>query len=246
MIRFVNEVAKHFPSKIISTLAYQYSRHAPAITKPADNVQVMLCTIELNRSKPIEQESGSQSFVKDIVDWGKICKHIYLWDYTIDFAHSVSPFPNLHVLQPNIQFFTRNNVRAHFQQSNSMKGQEFAELKLYLISRLLWNPDINTASVMDEFLGGYYGKAAPWIKKYIGQLQSELIKSGEGLDIYGHPVSHRNGFLSAGNINDYNSYFDRAVDAVISDSAQLMHVKISRLPLQYAIMEIGKNDMFGR
>jgi hypothetical protein len=93
IIRFVNEVANHFPEKIISTLAYQYSRQAPAITKPAGNVQVMLCTIELNRSKPIEQDKGSQSFVKDIVDWGKICRHIYLWDYTIDFAHSCSPFP---------------------------------------------------------------------------------------------------------------------------------------------------------
>jgi Domain of unknown function (DUF4838) len=245
VIRFVNELAKHFPTKIISTLAYQYSRQAPAITKPEPNVQVMLCTIELNRSKPIEQDPGSQSFVKDIVDWGKICKHIYLWDYTIDFAHSVSPFPNLHVLQPNIQFFTKNNVRAHFQQSNSMRGQEFAELKLYLISRLLWNPDINASKVMDEFLNGYYGKAAPWIKNYIDQLQNELFKSSDGLDIYGHPVSHRNSLLSATNIDKYNTLFDQAVNAVANDSALLMHVKITRLPLQYAIMEIGKNDMYG-
>jgi hypothetical protein len=245
VIRFVNEVAKHFPTKIISTLAYQYSRQAPAITKPESNVQVMLCTIELNRSKSIETDPGSKSFVKDIVDWGKICKHIYLWDYTIDFAHSVSPFPNLHVLQPNIQFFNKNNVRAHFQQSNSMRGQEFAELKLYLISRIMWNPNINTVVVVDEFLNGYYGKAAPWIKKYITQLQNELIKGGEGLDIYGHPLSHKNSFLSANNINNYNNYFDEALRAVARDSAQLMHVKITRLPLLYAIMEIGKTDMYG-
>jgi len=77
------------------------------------------------------------------------------------------------------------------------------------------------------------------------QLQNELIKSGEGLDIYGHPLSHRNRFLSAAHINEYNSYFDEAVKAVKKDSSQLMHVKISRLPLQYATMEIGKNDMFG-
>lgn len=245
IIRFVNEVAEHFPRKIISTLAYQYSRHAPAITKPADNVQVMLCTIELNRSKPIDEDSTSLSFVKDIVDWGKICKHIYLWDYTIDFAHSVCPFPNLQVLQPNIQFFVKNNVTAQFQQTNVMRGQEFSELKLYLISRLLWNPDINATAVINEFLKGYYGNAAPFIKKYIGQLQSELIKSGEGLDIYGHPVSHENGFLSAANIKDYNTYFDEAELVARNDSAQFMHVKIARLSLEYAIMEIGKNDMFG-
>ena len=245
IIRFVNEVAKHFPTKIISTLAYQYSRPAPAITRPVNNVQVMLCTIELNRSKTIEQDKDSKSFVKDITDWGKICRNIYLWDYVIDFAHSVSPFPNLHVLQPNIQFFARNQVRSHFQQSNSSTGLEFAELKVYLISRLLWNPDINVAQVMDDFLTGYYGKAAPWIKRYVNQLQSELIKSGDRLDIYEHPMAHRNSFLSAANINDYNYFFDQATASVSDDSARLMHVKISRLPLQYAMMEIGKNDMLG-
>ena len=245
IIRFVNEVAKHFPSKIISTLAYQYSRPAPVITKPAANVQVMLCTIELNRSKPIEQDKTSQPFVKDITDWGRICHHIYLWDYVIDFAHSISPFPNLHTLQPNIQFFYKNQVRSHFQQSNATTGLEFAELKVYLISKLLWNPDINAASVTDEFLNGYYGTAASWIKKYINQLQTELIKSGDRLDIYEHPLVHRNSYLSAANLNDYNDYFDQAAAAVRDDSALLMHVKISRLPLQYAMMEIGKSDMFG-
>ncbi|MFZ4547755.1 MAG: DUF4838 domain-containing protein, partial [Bacteroidales bacterium] len=63
LIRFVNQVAARFPDKTISTLAYQFSRSAPKITKPAANVQIMLCTIELNRSKSIESDAGSQSFV---------------------------------------------------------------------------------------------------------------------------------------------------------------------------------------
>lgn len=245
VIRFVNAVAKHFPDKIISTLAYQFSRPAPAIAKPEDNVQIMLCTIELNRRKSIEEEIGSRSFVKDITDWGRICKRIYLWDYTINFANSVSPFPNLHVLQPNMQFFRSNNVKAHFQQSNISTGQEFSELKLYLISRLLWNPDANADEIINEFLRGYYGKSAKWIKKYMDQLHEEAIKSNDGLDIYEHPTAHQKTFLSADNIRDYNLYFDKAERSVKSDSAKLMHVRISRLPLQYAIMEIGKNEMFG-
>lgn len=246
VIRFVNKVAEKFPDKIISTLAYQFSRPAPVVTKPLDNVQVMLCTIELNRSKPIVEDEGSKSFVKDIVDWGKICKRIYLWDYTIDFAHSVSPFPNLHVLQPNIQFFCENNVRAHFQQSNISIGQEFSELKLYLISRLLWNPNANKDEIINEFLAGYYGESAKWIRKYIDRMQEEVIKSGTGLDIYGHPVSHKDDFLSEKNMEEYNSYFNMAFAAHNADSAYLLPLRIALLPLQYAEMEIGKNDMFGK
>ena len=56
IIRLVNEVAAAYPEKTISTLAYQFSRSAPTKTKPADNVLVRLCTIELNRSKPIQYD----------------------------------------------------------------------------------------------------------------------------------------------------------------------------------------------
>jgi len=126
IIRFVNRVAEQFPDKVISTLAYQYSRSAPAKTKPRSNVQVMLCTIELNRSKPIATDPTSLSFLKDMEDWGKISNHIYLWDYTVNFNHHISPFPNLHTLQPNIQLFVANNVKEHFQQSNTGTGHEFS------------------------------------------------------------------------------------------------------------------------
>ena len=71
IIRFVNRVAALFPDKTISTLAYQYSRPAPRRTRPAPNVEVMLCTIELDRSRPIAEAPSSASFVRDIGDWSR-------------------------------------------------------------------------------------------------------------------------------------------------------------------------------
>lgn len=245
IIRFVNKVAAQFPDKTISTLAYQFSRQAPKMTKPADNVQIMLCTIELNRSKPIETDSTSRSFLKDIVDWGKISKHIYLWDYTVNFSHHVTPFPNLHVLQPNIQFFVKNGAYEHFQQSNTSPGHEFSELKSYMLARLLWNPDVNIDSVKNDFLMGYYGAGGVAVGKYIDRLQSEILKTGEWLDIYGHPFAHSLTFLSVENIKAYEQLFDEAEMAVKDQPEFLQRVKTARLPIQYAAMEIGKNDLFG-
>lgn len=245
IIHFVNKVAAEFPNKTISTLAYQYSRKAPKHVKPADNVQIMLCTIELNRSKSIEEDSRSQSFLKDITDWGKISKNIYLWDYTVNFSHHISPFPNLQTLQPNIQFFVKNNVNAHFQQTNTDIGHEFSELKAYLIARLLWNPKVNVDAITTDFLNDFYGAGGVFIQKYINQLTNEVRKTGEWLDIYGHPMSHAKTFLSAENIELYNQYFNAAENAVKNDPSVLQRVKVCRLPIQYAMMEIGKSDMFG-
>lgn len=245
IIRFVNQIAEVFPDKIISTLAYQYSRQAPKVTKPNDNVQVMLCTIELNRGQSIEADERSASFLKDLEEWGKISNHIYLWDYTVDFAHSISPFPNLHTLQPNIQLFVNNNVKEHFQQSNTGVGHEMSELKSFLLAKLLWNPNAPVENLTEQFTDGFYGPAGPWIRQYIYQLQREIIKSGEFLDIYGPPTLHQNTFLSAQNMDLYNTYFDEAEKAVAQFPDYLLHVKTARMPIQYAMMEIGKADMFG-
>src|SRR3546814_8296245 len=56
--------------------------------------------------------------LRDVREWGKIAKDIIVWDYVIQFNHLISPFPNLHVLQPNIKFFADNGVSAMFEQGN--------------------------------------------------------------------------------------------------------------------------------
>ncbi|MFA6200154.1 MAG: DUF4838 domain-containing protein [Bacteroidales bacterium] len=253
IIAFVNEVAKHFPDKTISTLAYQYSRKAPKTIKPEKNVQIMLCTIEEDRNRTIEQEGkddlkknpNAQTFANDIRDWGKISDNIFLWDYEVDFAYSISPFPNLHVLKPNIKFFKDNHAYQHFQQANSDVGHEFAELKTYLISKLLWNIDIDQDSIINEFLEGYYGNASSYIKQYIDTLEYYGQASKVILDIYAPPTNYSKTFLSKEKIDIYSSLFDKAEKAVKDDSTYLLRVRTSRLPLWFAIMEIGKTDMFG-
>jgi hypothetical protein len=97
MIKFVNAVAKHFPDKIISTLAYQYTRKAPTHIKPLSNVNIMLCTIECDRSKPLTADTSKGSFVDDLKSWSALTHNILVWDYVINFHHYLMPFPNWQV-----------------------------------------------------------------------------------------------------------------------------------------------------
>jgi len=245
VLRFVNRVAALFPDKTISTLAYQYSRAAPRLARPLPNVEVMLCTIELNRSRPIAEDPSSASFVRDIEDWSRICGSIYLWDYTVNFSHHVSPFPNLHVLGPNIRFFVDHGVRKHFQQTNTSPGHEWSELKSYLLARLLWNPRVDVDDVMDDFLDGYYGPAGPILRRYIEALRGALERSGARLDIYEPPAVHAATHLSAADVARYDKLFDKAEAAAAGGREILTRVKTARLPLMYAKIETGKDDMFG-
>lgn len=244
LLTFINQVADRFPDKIISTLAYQYTRVPPKGIVPRKNVNIMLCSIESSRNDPMEV--GDIPFAEDLVGWGKLTDNILVWDYVIRFSNLLAPFPNLRILQPNLQFLHKNRVSAMFEQGNRDSGGEFAHLRAYLISRMLWNPDIDIQQEMDEFLNGYYGAAAPDIKEYINLLHDNN-QSGKGvkMSIFGSPADDKATFLSEELITQYNSIFDRALKKVEKMPDSHVRVSTARLPVYYAALEIAKADKTG-
>ncbi len=245
IINFVNQVADQFPDKMISTLAYEYGRHAPKTIKPRENVNIMLCSIEAFRHQPIDKDPASADFVRDVEDWSKIAKDIIVWDYVVQFNNLVSPFPNLHVLQPNLKFFADHGVNAMFEQGNREVGGEFAALRPYMISKLMWNPNENADSVMNDFLNGYYLAAGPFIRQYIDQMRDALLKSEKPLRIFGTPIEAASSYLTPALIDQYEAIFDKAEAAVADSAVILERVKIARQPLEFAIMEQAKKNFAG-
>lgn len=242
LLQFVNRVAAMFPDKIISTLAYQYTRSAPKKVKPLPNVSIMLCSIECNRSMPIEKDPSSASFVKDIKDWTRLTGNILIWDYVVQFRNYISPFPNLRVLQPNLEFFADNGCRLMFQQGSGAALSEFVELRSYLIAKLLWNPGLDPQKIMNDFIYGYYGDAAPYLQEYIGTMHDELESSGENLWIYGYPYSAINSYLRPELIKLYKDMFDKGELAVRDSPVMLDRVRQARLPLDFAILDISLHE----
>jgi hypothetical protein len=241
MIYFVNKVAQAFPNKMISTLAYWYTRKAPDHIVPEPNVNIMLCNIESKRHLPVFQTDTA--FSRDLKNWGALAKDILIWDYNIQFSNLLSPFPNLHTIKPNLDFFTENHVNAFFMQSNSQIGGEMAELRAYLISKLLWNPDADDNAIIDDFVNGYYGAGGPYIRQYIDAMREALLKSGYRLDIFGSPEDARESYLSDQSMDEYNQLFDKAEKAVRHDTTLLERVRIARLPIMYAQIQISRTEV---
>ena len=93
---------------------------------------------------------------------------------------------------------------------------------------------------MDDFLQGYYGKAAPTIRKYIDTMHDALEASGEDLGIYGFPLPSKNGYLSPTKMDHYVALFDNAEQSVGNDTLMLKRVQVARIPLQFAFLEQAK------
>ncbi|MBE0667691.1 MAG: DUF4838 domain-containing protein, partial [Bacteroidales bacterium] len=84
-IDMANQIAAHFPDRQISTLAYQFTRQAPVNIVPAENVNIMFCSIECNRSMPLADDPGSAGFVRDLSEWSSLTHNIFMWDYVVQF-----------------------------------------------------------------------------------------------------------------------------------------------------------------
>lgn len=240
IIWFVNKVARMFPDKVISTLAYWYSRSAPKNIEIEPNVNIMLCNIESTREKPVF--ITDTAFTHDLQDWGKLATDILIWDYNIQFASPIAPFPNFHTIGPNIQFYTENNVRSLFMQATGDKG-EFAHLRAYLISKLMWNPDTDPDSIIADFVNGYYGPAGDSIRAYIDTMKEALLQSGFKLQIFGYPRDAKSSYLSYDLMKRYDTLFDQAEASVKNDPTFVRRVREARLPLMFAKIEIGQTEV---
>ncbi len=238
-LQFVNAIADAFPDRIISTLAYQYTRKPPKTMRPRPNVSIMLCTIEEDRARPIPQQGPPGSFAADFAGWSAICDDIFLWDYQVQFASPVAPFPNLRVLQPNVKWFVDNGVRHLFLQGNGLRT-EMAELRCYLLAKLAWDPDTDIEATIDEFLAGYYGAAAPMLRAYLDLLHDEMETSGEPLLIYGNPALAKDSWLRREVMARAIKLLSQAERAVADAPVLRRRVRAARLPMMYAELEIAK------
>ena len=255
MLRFVNKVAealeKDYPELVIDTLAYRYTQQAPLKTVPRHNVCVRVCSINCCFTHPLDEcktekslpgglQAKSASFLSDLVQWSKICNRIYVWDYTTNFRYYVPTFPNFGALRQNMQFFADHNVLGVFSQGNyeSVCG-EFAELRIYLLAKLLWDPYMTEEEYythMDEFLKAYYGEGWEYIRKYIDKT-TELAQSN-CMTIYSHPFDIISKETYLANEADFEAWWT-AAESLAGD--RKAYVKRSRLQWRYIQLMLHPN-----
>ena len=232
LIRFVNKVAeeieKDFPDVMVDTLAYQYSVQPPKITKPRKNVCVRLCTGGCY-SHPIELCERNASIKTAFEEWNRICDNLYVWDYTTDFMQYLSPEPNLKKIPADIRFYKKHGVKGVFMQGAYQNGKnaEFAELRCYIMAKLLWNTETDETKAADEFINAYYGPAAPFIKQYLEFIYSKA--QNEHLPVFFQSDDFWGPLTTEDDIKLLDKIWNDAEIAVAGDEKLLAHVKRSEL-----------------
>jgi hypothetical protein len=236
MLPFVNRVAEiveqEYPDHFIETLAYTWSRHVPKTVRPRDNVIIRLCSIECDFARPLNDPSAPENalFARDIQNWAKIAKQLYIWDYVINFSHYQMPHPNLNVLQENMQFFAENKVRGMFEQGLGAPTVALGYIRPYLLAKLLWNPDIDYQATKDEFIDLFYRESSPYMREYFDLIHEAPLKANWMLSTFSTP-----GWFDNELVKEARDVLDLAAEAAGSEEV-LRRVEFEQLTVEYAAM----------
>lgn len=234
-----NRVKAQIPDARIGTLAYQFSFPAPAGLTLPDNVVVTLAPFEKDHGRSLGSAQNAW-FGEQIAAWAGMSDHLVLWDYLTNFNGGgyLQPYPNLYAMADTIKFSAQYPaIKGYFgQQVHDYRGPigtGFDDLRTWLGARLLWDPDQDVQALIDEFVDGYYGAAAPYIGDYIELMHQSLADSGSSLMI-GTPITAS--YLSFDTMRQADLLFNQAVAAVAHDPVFFEHVQKMRLNVDYIIL----------
>ena len=248
--RIANDIKDDYPGVYVDTLAYRYTRKAPKTVRPADNVIIRLCSIECCFTHTLDDASCTRNkeFCQDIEEWSAICDNLYIWDYTYNAETYFSFFPNFDVLHANVQFYKAHNVKGVFLEGQQVSvSGEFAELRSYLLAKLLWDPDMTEEqyyAYMDEFLQYYYGAGWTQIKEYMTLMTAHAIKRNTHVGIFDkgrkmYPFVDANGQRDVTFGKQMRAYWEQALELAETEE-QKAHVEKSSIQAYYLCCLDGK------
>lgn len=188
ILRFVNvladAVAEKYPDKGVVTLGYNYM--PPEKTKPRNNVYIRLthagCYFHgaTNCRKKVDgrNDGGADLFLKSIDEWSKVSDNVWIWHYTTNFLHYLNLRRNLVGLPRDLKYYRDHGVNGVYVQGNRQSpAGELAELRQYLASQLLWNPDRDPMKIREEFVHGYYGPAGNQVLEFLALMDEPSRQS---------------------------------------------------------------------
>ena len=158
-------VSEKYPDVRITCLAYGIE--PPKTVKLHPNLIIFFAPIaERNNSQAnILPLSKIYKLKTQLKHWLRLKGKLYFWDYIANYKNLV-PNPTIDAFAQSVRFLASRGVKGYFADCSS-PNISLARLKLWVYSKLIWNPDLNVNSLIAEFLPGYYGKAAPDMARYV-------------------------------------------------------------------------------
>ncbi len=214
--RFVKEIAdkvyKKIPEADMSFLSYSDYRDVPTIPLQFDKRLLnVYCPHQRCYVHSIGDEKAEcNKFFRELyLSWKKLCPKMGIFDY---YSYAQSPYcPFEYTLEKDMKFYKEQGL-VSFLEDCTNKDLPIPDSNwqfYYLLSRFMWDADLNVEKELDNAYTLYYGKAAVPMKKYHA-FRRELWESIPGHAMYGGGKRYANCLLVPGAEKRLTNYLAEA------------------------------------
>jgi hypothetical protein len=228
-------VEKIHPSVVIDTLAYLETLQPPKTMRPRKNVAIRLCNDRVGAWVRPFTPAEQCDVAKLIAAWSQIHDRTYVWDYTVNFSHYLAPMPNIDVMAANIRFWMKNKAEGVMLQGGYEGPAERDHMKCWVTSKLLWDPSRDEKALVQDFIWGHYGAAAPAMAEYDALLTRLRTTHEAAMAAPPHGIRYpmEAVFLTKDFLDKASEIFSRAKQLAAGDAAGLKRVERAELPILY-------------
>ncbi|GLQ53657.1 DUF4838 domain-containing protein [Devosia nitrariae] len=233
MIDVADQVRAVLPDARLAFNAYHWSFTPPEGMTVPDYILVYPMTIHVDYSQGLNEPANAE-LGRDLAGWNAIAEHVLVWDHITNFGGFIQPTPNLLPIGRSIQWLDELDAVDGYMGEGSFNtaGAEFAALRAWMISRLLWDPQRDPQALIEDFSRHYYGSAAGPIVEYIALMHERLDGSG---DVLAEKTTVEMAMFDADFIVLADALFDEA-EALADDPTILARVREARVPVDYVML----------
>lgn len=181
--------------------------------------------------------------------WNALTDDIGSWTYSTYPLRAFLMYDNFEIIQENYKFFLDNGVVLMKDQTdnwNDDKSTAWSHAKYYVISKLMWNVDLNMEELLDDFFANYFDLAGDTMRELFDEERQWIRYAHTQLGMPGEMASEHlsTDYWSYPMIADAMERIDEAYEeiAVYQDSDPehhaRLHDRITLESLQYRYLLI--------
>lgn len=240
----VTRLSNRFPNHFFFTTSYLSTQQVPEKQLPA-NSGVIISAIDFPLCKDNEKSSQGNKFARQMDQWKNVTKNIYIWDYINNFDDYLTPFPVLKIAQQRLQFFKEHGASGIFFNGSGYNYSSFDEMKTFVLSALLINPDLPVDNLIKDFINQEYPTSKKWLYDYYIDLENST-NTGKPFGLYAGIQESEKSFLHPEKFIKFYDEMENSIASAKGEERKKLHAL--QTALSFTRLEIGRShgfDAFG-